>query len=82
MGLRLDRNRIQNVPIRRKMTLTIREAAEYSSIGIHKKLRQKSQRKSSRALRKEEGCVIISNRVRFLNGIACQARQQRSCEHI
>lgn len=47
-----------------------------------KKLRQKSQRKSSRALRKREGCVIISNRVRFLNGIACQARQQRSCEHI
>lgn len=36
MGLRLDRNRIQNVPIRRKMTLTIREAAEYGSIGIQK----------------------------------------------
>ena len=39
MGLRLDRNRIQTVPIRRKMTLTIREAAEYGSIGIHKKVR-------------------------------------------
>lgn len=36
MGLRLDRNRIQNVPIRCKMTLTIREAAEYGSIGIQK----------------------------------------------
>lgn len=39
MGLRLDRNRIQNVPIRRKMTLTIRETAKYGSIGIHKKVR-------------------------------------------
>ena len=82
LNIRNDSDRIQNVPIQCKMTLTIREAAEYGSTGIHKKLRQKSQRKSSRALRKGEGCVIISNRVRFLNGIACQARQQRSCEHI
>lgn len=36
MGLRLDGNRIQNVPIRRKMTLTIHEAAKYGSIGIQK----------------------------------------------
>ena len=82
LNIRNDSDRIQNVPIQCKMTLTIREAAEYGSTGIHKKLGQKSQRKSSRALRKGEGCVIISNRVRFLNGIACQARQQRSCEHI
>ena len=82
LNIRNDSDRIQNVPIQCKMTLTIREAAEHGSTGIRKKLRQKSQRKSSRALRKGEGCVIISNRVRFLNGIACQARQQRSCEHI
>ena len=66
LNIRNDSDRIQNVPIQCKMTLTIREAAEYGSTCIHEKLRQKSQRKSSRALRKREGCVIISNRVEYL----------------
>lgn len=29
-------NNVQTVPIHEKLTLTIREAAEYSNIGIHK----------------------------------------------
>ena len=36
LNIRNDSDRIQNVPIRRKMTLTIRETAEYGSIGIQK----------------------------------------------
>ena len=36
LNIRNDSDRIQNVPIRCKMTLTIREAAEYSNIGINK----------------------------------------------
>lgn len=36
LNIRNDSDRIQNVPIQCKMTLTIREAAEYSNIGINK----------------------------------------------
>ena len=36
LNIRNDSDRIQNVPIQCKMTLTIREAAEYRNIGINK----------------------------------------------
>lgn len=36
LNIRNDSDRIQNVPIQCKMTLTIREAAEYSNISINK----------------------------------------------
>ena len=36
LNIRNDSDRIQNVPIQCKMTLTIRESAEYSNIGINK----------------------------------------------
>ena len=36
LNIRNDSDRIQNVPIQCKMTLTIREAAEYSNIGMNK----------------------------------------------
>ena len=36
LNIRNDSDRIQNVPIQCKMTLTIREASEYSNIGINK----------------------------------------------
>ena len=36
LNIRNDSDRIQNVPIQCKMTLTIHEAAEYSNIGINK----------------------------------------------
>ena len=36
LNIRNDSDRIQNVLIQCKMTLTIREAAEYSNIGINK----------------------------------------------
>ena len=36
LNIRNDSDRIQNVPIQCKMTLTIREAAEYSNIGINR----------------------------------------------
>ena len=36
LNIRNDSDRIQNVPIQCKMTLTIRKAAEYSNIGINK----------------------------------------------
>ena len=36
LNIRNDSDRIQNVPIQCKMPLTIREAAEYSNIGINK----------------------------------------------
>ena len=36
LNIRNDSDRIQNVPIQCKMTLTIREAAEDSNIGINK----------------------------------------------